>query len=98
MPDYYTTTDRVVQGLIRLLCRLIKDFEKEARAENLPAQELTNRKRIMVQELNNFITQKKERSNALSARAELVAESSSRGAQKPLTGEGIPATLHAMAS
>ncbi len=41
----------------------------------------------MVQELNNFITQKKEHSNALDAKKELVAESSSRGQQKPLGGE-----------
>lgn len=46
----------------------------------------------MVQDLNNFITQKKERSSALTAKAELMAESSSRGPQKPLTGECIPAT------
>ena len=77
------------------LCRLIKDFEKEARAENLPAQELTNRKRAMVQELNNFITQKKDRSSALSAKAELLAESSSPGPQKPLTGASL-SSLHVM--
>lgn len=41
----------------------------------------------MVQELNNLITMKKERSNALDAKKELVAESSSRGQQKPLNGE-----------
>ena len=90
----HTTIDATREGLdpAPKLCRLIKEFEKEARAENLPAQELTNRKRAMVQELNNFITQKKERSNALSARVELIAESSSRGPQKPLTGECTPAT------
>jgi len=69
------------------LCRLIKNFEQEARAENMPASELTNRKKGMVQELNNFITQKKEHSNALDAKKELVAESSSRGQQKPLGGD-----------
>ena len=69
------------------MCRLIKSFEQEARAENMPASELTNRKRGMVQELNNFITQKKEHSSALDAKKELVAESSSRGQQKPLGGE-----------
>ena len=53
----------------------------------MPAQELANRKRALVQELNNLITMKKERSNALDAKKELVAESSSRGQQKPLNGE-----------
>ena len=40
----------------------------------------------MVQELNNFITQKKEHSSALDAKKELVAESSSRSQQKSVNG------------
>ena len=40
----------------------------------------------MVQELNNFITQKKEHSSALDAKKELVAESSSRSQQKSANG------------
>ena len=41
----------------------------------------------MVQELNNFITMKKERSSAVDAKKELLAESSSRGQQKTVNGE-----------
>ena len=41
----------------------------------------------MVQELNNFITMKKERSSAVDAKKELLAESSSRGQQKTVSGE-----------
>ena len=52
----------------------------------MPSQELTNRKRAMVQELNNFITQKKEHSSALDAKKELVAESSSHSQQKSVNG------------
>ena len=70
-----------------MICRLIKAFEQEARAENMPLQELANRKKAMVQELNNFITMKKERSSAVDAKKELLAESSSRGQQKTVSGE-----------
>ena len=52
----------------------------------MPSQEVTSRKRAMVQELNNFITQKKEHSSALDAKKELVAESSSRSQQKSANG------------
>ena len=41
----------------------------------------------MVQELNNFITMKKERSSAVDAKKELLAESSSGGQQKTVSGE-----------
>ncbi len=51
----------------------------------MPSQELTNRKRAMAQELNNFITLKKEHSIALDAKKELVAESS-RSQQKSVHG------------
>ena len=70
-----------------VICRLIKAFEQEARAENMPSQELANRKKAMVQELNSFITMKKERSSAVDAKKELLAESSSRGQQKTVNGE-----------
>ena len=53
----------------------------------MPSQELANRKKAMVQELNNFITMKKDRSGAVDAKKELLAESSSRGQQKTASGE-----------
>ncbi|EIE27118.1 hypothetical protein COCSUDRAFT_55142 [Coccomyxa subellipsoidea C-169] len=52
---------------------LIKEFEQEARTDGISAAELANRKKAMVQELNNFISMKKERSADLDARKELVA-------------------------
>ncbi|KAK9915749.1 hypothetical protein WJX75_003579 [Coccomyxa subellipsoidea] len=52
---------------------LIKEFEREARTDGIAAAELVNRKKAMVQELNNFISMKKDRSTDLDARKELVA-------------------------
>ena len=72
----------------RLVHRLIKEFEREARTDGVTALDLDNRKKAMVQELNNFITMKKERSSALDARRELTeAGSSSKSSQKAVTGE-----------
>ena len=54
--------------------RLIKDFEREARTDGLPAEDLAARKRLLVAELNSHITAKKEAAGALDARRELVAD------------------------
>ena len=54
--------------------RLIKDFEREARTDGLPAEDLGARKRLLVAELNTLITAKKEAAGALDARRELVAD------------------------
>lgn len=40
---------------------LIKDFEREARTDGLPARELADRKRLLVNELNSYIALKKVR-------------------------------------
>lgn len=54
--------------------RLIKDFEREARTDGLPADDLAARKRALVAELNGLITAKKQAAGALDARRELVAD------------------------
>lgn len=54
--------------------RLIKDFEREARTDGLPAEDLGARKRLLVVELNALIAAKKEAAGALGARRELVAD------------------------
>ena len=91
IPDYSQTIRTSAAFCVSptrcVICRLIKAFEQEARAENMPSQELANRKKTMVQELNNLITMKKERSSAVDAKKELLAESSSRGQQKTVSGE-----------
>jgi novel plant SNARE len=40
--------------------RLIKEFEREGRTDGMPAKELADRKRNLVNELNNFIAMKKQ--------------------------------------
>ncbi len=40
-------------------CRLIRDFERDAKADNMPIEELNYRKKQLVQELNSFIGLKK---------------------------------------
>ena len=54
--------------------RLIKDFEREARTDGLPAEDLGARKRLLVAKLNAYITAKKEAAGALETRRELVAD------------------------
>ena len=54
------------------LCRLIKDFEREARVDNMSATDLATRKKALVQELNSFITTKKEFTQMQAAKQELI--------------------------
>ncbi len=58
----------------------------------MAATELANRKKAMVQELNNFISMKKERSTDLDARRELVAGGSPSKAPQTING-GHPSYL-----
>ena len=69
--------------------RLIRDFERDAKADNMPIDELNYRKKQLVQELNSFIGLKKAYGAQLSARGELVGASSlQRGpTQEELDGE-----------
>lgn len=69
-------------------CRLIKEFEREARTDGITAADLANRKKNLVQELNNYISMKKDRSSDLDAKKELVAGSSSSvTAPKTINGD-----------
>ncbi|GLC53382.1 hypothetical protein PLESTB_000738700 [Pleodorina starrii] len=52
--------------------RLIKDFEREARADNMPASELAARKRTMAAELNGFIEMKKAFAQAEGSKGDLL--------------------------
>lgn len=51
---------------------LIKEFEQEARTDNMPAAELTSRKKGLVQQLNEYIAKKKELGNDIAGRKELI--------------------------
>ena len=54
------------------MCRLIKDFEQEARTDGMPPAELATRKKGLVQQLNDFIAMKKERGASITAKQELI--------------------------
>lgn len=54
------------------ICSLIKEFEQEARTDNMPAAELTSRKKGLVQQLNEYIAKKKELGNDIAGRKELI--------------------------
>lgn len=65
-------------GFADLCCRLVKEFEREARSDGMPAAELAERRRMLVNQLNNFISIKKTQTQILSARAGLLAGSQER--------------------
>ncbi|KAK9830607.1 hypothetical protein WJX81_004669 [Elliptochloris bilobata] len=69
--------------------RLIKDFEREARTDGLPAEDLAARKRLLVGELNGFITQKKNAAGAVDVRRELVADGRANKAGAEITPSGM---------
>jgi SNARE protein len=70
------------------LYRLIRDFEREARTDGIPYADLASRKKILVQELNNYISMKKERSRDLDAKKELVGSS--------ISSNVLPKTINGM--
>ena len=69
-----------------LACRLIKEFEREARTDGVPAAELASRKKALVQELNSFIAMKKDRSGDLEARKELALTTRNSSPEKAYAG------------
>ena len=62
-----------------LFPRLIRDFERDARADNMPLEEMNYRKKQLVQELNSFIGLKKAYGAQLSTRGELVGSGVPQG-------------------
>ena len=59
-----------------MLHRLIKEFEREARTDGMPPLDLATRKKALVQELNGYITAKKDFTVAATAKAELTGSNS----------------------
>lgn len=53
-------------------CSLIKEFEREARTDGIPAKELGRRKTDLVDDLNRFINLRKTRAGQLQSRQELL--------------------------
>ncbi|KAI8473157.1 MAG: hypothetical protein J3K34DRAFT_361577, partial [Monoraphidium minutum] len=62
-----------ITGKLRDAKALVKEFEREARIDGMPARELAERKRALVNELNSYIALKKNYSGADEARGELLA-------------------------
>jgi hypothetical protein len=54
------------------LSSLIKDFEREARADGMSANELAARKRLMAAELNGFIEMKKQFAQSEGTKSDLL--------------------------
>ena len=71
---------------VLLACRLIKEFEREARTDGVPSAELASRKKALVQELNCYIAMKKERSGDLEARKELALTTGNSSPEKAYAG------------
>ncbi|EFJ47278.1 Qb-SNARE, NPSN-family [Volvox carteri f. nagariensis] len=59
-PDKIHAQIKDITNKLKEAKSLIKDFEREARADGMPASELTARKRAMAAELNGFIEMKKQ--------------------------------------
>lgn len=67
---------------------LIKEFEQEARMDGMPAAELTSRKKVLVQQLNDFIAKKKEHGNDIAGRKELIGAAKRGDIPKDTNSEG----------
>ncbi|KAA6420337.1 MAG: putative plant SNARE 11-like, partial [Trebouxia sp. A1-2] len=67
---------------------LIKEFEQEARTDNMPAAELTSRKKGLVQQLNEYIAKKKELGNDIAGRKELIGAAKRGDGPKDYNMEG----------
>ena len=68
-------------------CSLIKEFEQEARTDNMPAAELTSRKKGMVQQLNEYIAKKKELGSDIAGRKELIGAAKRGDGPKDYNGK-----------
>eukprot|EP00210_Caulerpa_lentillifera_P003278 g3129.t1 len=61
---------------------LIKEFEREARNDQMPAEELSERKSVLVNELNNYISIKKTQTQILNSRLQSSSDSPMRVLQQ----------------
>lgn len=73
-------------------CRLIKDFEREARMDGMAVTLLAAKKKTLVQELNSYIAQKKAISEQNESRDALLGTTAKKGAaaSKGKDGKSIP--------
>lgn len=71
------------------MCRLIKDFEREARADGVPQNELAARKKALAAELNGFIALKKEFAQTEGTKADLLNGAAPEAEQALEGGRGV---------
>jgi hypothetical protein len=74
-----TITSHAIPATFHTDPSLIKEFEREARTDGMPARELADRKRTLVNELNSYIALKKNYSGTEDARGELLAGVAAQG-------------------
>lgn len=76
-----------------LRCRLIKEFEHEARADGMPTELFQERRRVLVNGLNGFIAQKNELKQLNADRGELMSGAQQK--EEEDINSGCMAGLHA---
>lgn len=67
-------------------CRLIQEFEREARTDGMPSRELADRKRKLVNQFNSLVNRKKQHSSTESKRGELLAGAGGTGQEEAAAG------------
>ncbi|KAG2491964.1 hypothetical protein HYH03_009695 [Edaphochlamys debaryana] len=72
-PDKLHAKVKNITNKLKQAKELIKDFEREARADGVPANELAQRKKLLAAELNGFIAMKKEFAQAEGGRGDLLS-------------------------
>jgi hypothetical protein len=68
------------------VCRLIQEFEREARTDGMPTRELVDRKRQLVGQFNTYVNLKKQHASTEAGRGELLAGAA------PVDGQAAAAT------
>ncbi|KAG2434695.1 hypothetical protein HXX76_007585 [Chlamydomonas incerta] len=71
-PDKIHASIRDITAKLKQAKELIKDFEREARADGVPQNELAARKKALAAELNGFIALKKEFAQTEGTKADLL--------------------------
>lgn len=71
---------------LTVLCRLIQEFEREARTDGMPTRELADRKRKLVNQFNTYVNLKKQHSTTEAGRGELLAGAAPAGQEEAASG------------
>lgn len=77
-----------ITSLLKDAKALIKEFELEARSDGMPAKELAQRRKVLVDDLNDFIALKKGYSEQTQNKAALL-EGAQEPIERPTDGMGV---------